>query len=71
LGRSWPSFWQPIAKEDVRQSTDFSLNMIPTADSCRLGNAHPGHLFDNGPKPTEPCFSMNSPALHSVKFCRP
>jgi peptide methionine sulfoxide reductase MsrB len=58
-----------IAKKNVRQSTDFSRNMIPTADSCRLGDAQLGHLFDDDPKPTGLCFSMNSPALHFVKFC--
>jgi peptide-methionine (R)-S-oxide reductase len=70
-GTGWPSFWQPIAKENVRQSTDFSLNMIPTADSCRFGVAQLGQLFDDGPKPTGLCFCMNSPALHFVKFSSP
>ena len=53
----------------VRQSTDFSLNMIPTADACRLGDAELGRLFDEETRPTELCFCMNSPALHFVKFC--
>lgn len=41
-GTGWPSFWQPIAKENVHETTDASLNMTRTAVSCRLCDAHLG-----------------------------
>ncbi len=67
-GTGWPSFWEPIAKENVRESTDFSLGMIRTAASCRLCEAHLGHVFDDGPKPTGLRYCMNSLSLRFVKF---
>jgi peptide-methionine (R)-S-oxide reductase len=67
-GTGWPSFWEPIAKENVREINDFSLGMERTAVSCRLCDAHLGHVFDDGPKPTGLRYCMNSLSLRFIKF---
>jgi peptide-methionine (R)-S-oxide reductase len=66
-GTGWPSFWQPIAKENVRESGDYSFSQSRTAVSCRLCEAHLGHVFNDGPKPTGLRYCMNSLSLRFVK----
>ena len=67
-GTGWPSFWQPIAKENVVDEVDGSLMTIRTAVSCRLCDAHLGHVFDDGPPPTGLRYCMNSVSLRFVKL---
>jgi peptide-methionine (R)-S-oxide reductase len=66
-GTGWPSFWAPIAKENIVESADISLGMIRTAVSCRLCEAHLGHVFDDGPRPTGLRYCMNALAMRFAK----
>jgi peptide-methionine (R)-S-oxide reductase len=65
-GTGWPSFWEPIARENVGERRDTSMFMERVEVHCNLCLAHLGHVFDDGPQPTGLRYCLDESSLRFI-----
>ena len=66
-GTGWPSFTQPITENAIRYEKDEAFGMIRVEVMCNVCDAHQGHVFPDGPKPSGLRYCINSEAIKLVK----
>ena len=62
-GSGWPSFWESLSEEKIEYISDTTFGMVRTEVNCKKCGAHLGHVFDDGPKPSNLRYCINSISL--------